>query len=189
VPTEKEIEERAERAYREVWDRHAGEDVSTREAEAESTRLNVRIGNEAQRTKQEVYNLYLRKKIQAVKTLMAVNCVSPASLYEYAASAAAGTGLPHFEHFWRQVNRYQNELVDFFKAEDMKDKDSPHLFFHSDYVSFKPVDSNRIPRLKEQEPRLGERLEDAAGYGVVLALYNIFLFGLVFYRFQKYDVR
>jgi ABC-type transport system involved in multi-copper enzyme maturation permease subunit len=189
VPTGKEIEEKAERAYREVWDSHAGEDLTTGEPEAKSTQLNIRIGNEAQKAKQEVYDLYLRKKTQAVETLMAINCVSPASLYEYAASAAAGTGLPHFKRLWRQVNQYQIELVDFFRAEDMKDRESPHLFFHSDYLSRKPVDFNKIPRFKEQEPAPGERLKDAARYGAVLVLFNIFLFVLVFSLFQKYDVR
>jgi len=189
VPTEKAIEEAAEQAYREVWDRHASENIMTGDPNWESTKLNVRISNEAGKVKQEIYDLNLRKKIQAVKTLMAVNCVSPASLYEYAASAAAGTGLPHFERFQRQVTQYQNDLLNFFKAEDMKDKESPHLFFHPDYVSSKPVDFNRIPQFKEQKPELLERIQDAAAYGAGLILYNIIMFAIVFYKFQTYDVR
>ncbi len=189
VPTGEAIAEEARLAGREVWDRHRGENMITAGPETESTKLNVRVMNEATLAEERVYDLYLDKKIRAVRTLMAANCVSPASLFEYAASAAAGTGLAHFARFRSQVARYQNDLAGFFKARDMQDKESPHLYFHPDYVSKKPFDPSGIPELRERGPRLPERAKDAAVYGAGLILYNAIMFGLVFVAFQRYDVR
>jgi ABC-type transport system involved in multi-copper enzyme maturation permease subunit len=189
VPTASMIDEAAERALREVWDRHAGENIRTGDPREESTKLNVRISNEANGARQAVYDLSVRKKIRAVKTLMALSCVSPASLFEYSASAAAATGLTHFGRFRTQVEQYQNDLIAFFKTQDMKDKESPHLYFHPDYVSTKPFDAATVPAFEEREPRLLERIKEAAFYGAGLILYNALLLGLVFASFRKYDVR
>jgi len=189
VPTEKQIEELAEKSEREVWNRHKGEDWITRGGQDESTKLNVRIGNEAQKARQEVYDFYLRKKIAAVSALRRINFISPSSLLEYSASSLAGTGLFHFQNLWTQVKQYQNEFIEFFKREDMKDENSYHLYFHLDYLSQKPVDFEKIPKFEEKEINRAQRLKDAIQYAGILALYNLFLFSLVFFKFLKYDVR
>lgn len=189
VPTEKQVEGLAEKAYRAVWDSHSQEDLITRGGEDESTKRNVKVSNEANRVRQEVYDFYLRKKISAVTTLRKVNFVSPASLFEYSASSIAGTGLFHFQNLWAQVKQYQNSLIDFFKEEDMKDEESYHLFFHPDYLSRKPVNFNKIPKFEEKEIKRTDRLKDAMQYTGILILYNLFLFILVVFRFLKYDIR
>jgi ABC-type transport system involved in multi-copper enzyme maturation permease subunit len=189
VPTENAIYEEARAAERAVWDSHKDENLVTGSPDAESTKLNVKVMNEAARAKQGIRDLYLDKKIHAVRSLMSVNCISPAALLEYAASAAAGTGLSHFERFRLQIGRYRDDLINFYKAQDLKDGVSPHLVFHPDYVSKKPVAFESIPRFKEQEPSLAGRVKDAAWYGAGLILYNIIMFGLVFISFQRYDVR
>jgi ABC-type transport system involved in multi-copper enzyme maturation permease subunit len=189
VPTESAIAEEARLAGREVWNQRKGENLVTGDPRAESTRLNVKVMNEASQAEESVFSSYLDKKFRTVKTLMAANCVSPASLFEYATSAAAGTGIAHFESFRRQVRRYQSELVSFFKDQDARDKDSPHLYFHPDYVSKKSFDAALLPGFKEAPPQLAERLKGAGWYGVGLIFYNIIMFGLVFVSFQRYDVR
>jgi len=189
VPTDKAIAEEARLAGRDVWNRHKNENLVTAGPEAASTRLNVRVMNEAGQAEERVFDLYLNKKMSVIKTLMAANCVSPASLFEYGTSAAAGTGLAHFARFRSQVVQYQNDLIRFFKAQDMQDKESPHLYFHPDYVSKKSFDSSAIPEFRERGPRLLERAKDAAAYGAGLILYNAIMFGIVFIRFQTYDVR
>ena len=189
VPTEKAIAEEARLAGREVWNRHSGEDMVTSSPQAESTKLNVRVTNEATQAEERVFDLYLDKKMRVVSTFMAANCVSPASLFEYAASATAGTGLSHFVHFRRQVVQYQSDLIRFFKDQDMNDNDSPHLYFHPDYVSKKPFDFAAVPEFKEHGPRLLERVKDSMAYAAGLILYNAIMFGLVFISFQRYDVR
>lgn len=189
VPTEKQIEELAEKSYREVWNRHSQEDLVTRGGGDNSTIQNVRVSSEAQAARQEVYDFYLRKKIAAVSALKRINFISPSSLFEYSASSLAGTGLFHFQVLWNQARQYQNEFIEFFKREDMKDESSFHLYFHIDYVSRKPVDFERIPKFEEREIKRASRLKDGLQYAGILALYNIFLFTLVFFKFLKYDVR
>lgn len=189
VPTEKQIEEFAEKSEGEIWNRHAGEDWVTRTGQDESTKLNVKISNDAKKARQEVFDFYLRKKIAAVSTLRRINFISPSSLLEYSASSLAGTGLFHFQNLWTQVRQYQNEYVDFFKREDMKDDESDHLYFHPDYLSRKPVDFEKIPQFEEREIKRAMRLKETLQYVGVLALYNLFLFSFAFFKFVKYDVR
>ena len=188
-PSGNAIAEEARLAGREVWGRYKGEDLTTGSPEAESTKRNVRVMNEAAQAEERIFDAHLDKKIRAVKTLTAATGISPASLFESAASAAAGTGLAHFERFRRQAAQYRNDLADFFRAQDAQDADSPHLCFHPDYVSKKPFDAAGLPAFREREPGLADRLKDAAGYGGGLILFNIVLFGLVFISFQRYDVR
>ena len=189
VPTANAIYDEERLAERAVWDGHKGENLVTGSPDAESTKLNVRVMNEAAQARQRIRDLYLDKKLHAVRALMTVNCISPAAILEYASSAAAGTGLAHFDRFRLQIERYRDELVNFYRAQDLKDPASPHLVFHPDYVSKKAVAFESIPRFKEQEPGLAGRIKDAAVYGAGLILYNIIMFGLVFVLFQKYDVR
>jgi ABC-type transport system involved in multi-copper enzyme maturation permease subunit len=189
VPTAQNIEELAERAEREIWNRYSHEDLTTRGGQDESTKLNAKVGLETQRAREEVYDFYLRKKIGAVETLRKLNFISPASLFEYSASSIAGTGIFHFQKLWEQVRQYRNQYLEFFKAEDGKDPDSFHLYFHPDYLSRKPVDFNKIPKFEEKEIGAGERIREVLPYILLLILYNLLLFVLVFYRFQKYDVR
>jgi len=185
VPTEQEIDEQVRKVEREVWSRHSQEDTMTRSGQDASTKLNVAVSNEEQRARQDVYDLYLRKKIGATRALQGVNFISPSSLFEYSTSALAGTGLFHFEHLWKQVTQYRRNFLDFFMAEDKKDDQSDHLYFHPDYLSRKPVDFNRIPKFEEKGTKTGDRLKAAAKYHILLGLYNLFLLSVVFYKFQK----
>lgn len=189
VPTGEAVAEAARLAGREVWDRYKGQNLITAGPEAESTKLNVRVMNESALAEERVHDLHLDRKIRTVKTLMAVNCVSPAALFEYGSAAAAGTGVSRFEYFRRQVGQYQDALVRFFEAQDRSDPDSPHLLFHPDYVSKKPFDPGALPQFKEREPGLAERMKSAAAFGVGLILFNTIMFALAFVSFLRYDVR
>lgn len=189
VPTPQKIEELAEEGSRAVWDRYAKMDYVARTGNDESTRLNAEIDFKAQKTRQDIYDLYLNRKISAVENLKKFNSISPASLFEYAAWSIAGTGIIHFQNLRNQVKRYREIYLEFFKTQDQKDPESFHIYYHPDYLSTKPVDFNHIPKFKEKDIRAHERLRDAAKYTVALILYNLLLFLLVFHRFQKYDVR
>jgi hypothetical protein len=121
--------------------------------------------------------------------LRKLNFLSPASLFGYSASSIAGTGIFHFQKLWEQVKQYRNQYLEFFKAEDGKDPESFHVYFHPDYLSRKPVDFNKIPKFEEKEIGAGERIREVLPYILLLILYNLLLFVLVFYKFQECDVR
>ncbi len=71
----------------------------------------------------------------------------------------------------------------------MRDEESYHLYFHPDYLSRKPVDFEKIPKFEEKGIKRAMRLKDTVQYVGILALYNLFLFSFVFFKFVKYDVR
>ena len=115
--------------------------------------------------------------------------VSPASLYEYAASATAGTGIFHFENFWTQARQYGDGFVSSVK-QILGVKGSSSLYhFDTDAITNKAIDFNSVPKFEEKDIKPGDRIKEALPFIGLLVLYNLFLFGIVFYKFQNYDVR
>jgi ABC-type transport system involved in multi-copper enzyme maturation permease subunit len=152
-------------------------------------RLILEIRAEMNRSVQDTYDNYLRKKIATIHTLRAVNFVSPASLFEYSASCVAGTGLFHYEHLWAQVKQYGSDFISYIKGEKaMRENSSP---FYFDYLALseRKFEFNSLPKFGEKDVRAGERLKDALTYVSLLIFYNLFLFTFVFYKFRNYDVR
>ena len=120
-----------------------------------------------------------------------VTALSPVSLFEVLTEAVAGGGYLRFRKAWDDMHVYQGQLLNFFKALDAADKDSPHWYNPGENVSTtrKPVAFERVPQFEERPLGFGERLGPALPYLII----NIFLAGGVFFLtfilFVRYDVR
>jgi ABC-type transport system involved in multi-copper enzyme maturation permease subunit len=145
--------------------------------------------SEMDKVRQDMLDLYLHKKLSAVEEVRKMNMLSPASLFEYAAACVAGTGLDHFENLWVQARRYESDFETFVKDERSGLEKGAFFYLNENTIMDKPLDFNAIPKFEDKLSRPGERLKDALPYIGILALYNLFLFAFVIYRFQTYDVR
>jgi ABC-2 type transport system permease protein len=192
VPAAQEIKQMAEKAEFDTSDRLEKQLPAEYRDSWEKYKLSekiLRVYSEGQKARQDVLDFYLRKKLAAVSEVRKANFISPASLFEYAASSVSGTGLYHFENLWTQARRYENDFSAFVRDQNsVLDKGA---YFHLDdsTISDNPLDFNAIPKFEDRLPRPGKRLKDALPYIGLLALYNLFLFAFVFYKFQSYDVR
>jgi len=190
VPTGEQIENQVARASQDVQKKYEKEVMALRKDEGSFLRfLDKVVDPEIDHARQEVRDHYLRRKIAAVLTLRKVNIVSPASLYEYAASAVAGTGIFHFEDFWAQARRYGDGFISFLKQTSGNQEPYTPFEFNIEWITNKQFEYNAIPKFEEQNMRIGELLKDALPYVALLVLYNLFLFTLVFYKFDRYDIR
>jgi ABC-type transport system involved in multi-copper enzyme maturation permease subunit len=189
VPTGEQIEGMVEQVEQDSQKKYAQEAMALRNDEEAFMKFAYKVMAEVDEARQGVRDHYLRKKIAAVQTLRKANMVSPASLYEYAASAVAGTGIFHFENFWTQARQYGNGFISFVKQISGDNKPSSPFQFDIRSVTDKPIDYNAIPKFEEKEIRPGDRIKEALPYVALLVLYNLFLFAVVFYKFQNYDVR
>jgi hypothetical protein len=189
VPTGEQIEGQVQKVSQDLWGKYEKEVMALRKDEAAMVRLIDKVEPVIDQAQQEVRDQYLRDKIAAILTLRKVTVVSPSSLYEYAASAVAGTGIFHFENFWTQARRFGDGFISYVKRISGDQKASTPFEFSIESITDKPIDYNAIPKFEEQNIRTGERLKDALPYVAFLVLYNLVLFAFIFYKFQKYDVR
>jgi ABC-type transport system involved in multi-copper enzyme maturation permease subunit len=192
VPTQEEIRQKAQDARYENGKRLEKELPPEVLANWEKYRLSekvLRLYAEGDKAEQDVLDFYMRKKLAAVREVRKANILSPASLFEYASASVAGTGLPHFENLWAEAGRYENDFTAFVKNENSLLAKGAFFYLNDETISNKPLDFNAIPKFEDRLPRPGERLKEALPYVALLALYNLLLFGFVFYKFQTYDVR
>ena len=149
----------------------------------------LRLYAEVDRAEQDVLDSFLRKKLAAVTEVRKANVLSPASLFEYASSSVAGTGLPHFESLWAGARRYEIDLTAFIRNENSLLEKGAYFYLNDETISNKPLDFNALPKFEDRLPPAGDRLKDTLPYIGLLALYNLFLFAFVLMRFQSYDFR
>jgi len=123
-------------------------------------------------------------------------CVSPVVIYQRACEAIAGTGINHCVNLRRQIQRYQNDLMQYIRDEDSKDASSLHLIFNEVYcarywktISHKPADFDTVPKFQERDPPLGRSLKSAIWDIGLLAVFNLVIFAMAFVSFLRYDVR
>ena len=192
VPTQEEIKQMADDSRYETQKKQEKDLPAEVRANWEKYRLServLRLYADGDKASQDILDFYLRKKLTAVLGARKANVLSAASLFEYSASAVTGTGLPHFENFWAQVRRYENDFTTFIKDENSLLEKGTFFYLNDETISNKPVDFNAIPKFEDRLPTAGERLKDALPYVGLLVLYNVFLFAFVLYKFQTYDVR
>ena len=120
-----------------------------------------------------------------------VTALSPVSLFEYLAEAVAGGGYPRFRKTWDDMHIYQGQFLDFFKALDAQDKDSPHWWNPSEDVSTtrKPVAFEKVPQFEEKEMPAAARVAPALKYLIINIFTASAVFFLTFVLFVRYDVR
>ena len=193
VPTEEEIAQLAQKASNETEDRLEKQlPPDWSRTNFEKYRLSealLKLEFEADKSKQDTLDHYLRKKLSAVEAARRVNFLSPASLFEYSSSSVSGTGLFHFENLWTGIRRYEDDFLSFVKNEGSVLGKGSFFYLNYDTISDKPLDFNAIPKFEDKLPPAGDRLKEALPYVGLLVLYNLFLFAFVFYKFQTYDVR
>lgn len=192
IPTEEQINKRIDSRRAKISKKYKDQmpaDYSSNSYKYDRDPLILTITAEMNKARQDINDDILRKKISTIQTLRAVNFISPASLYGYSVSSIVGTGLSHFQHLWTQVKQYGSDFISQIKGEKATREHSSPFYF--DYLALgeKKLEFNALLKFKEKETRFGDRLNDSLPYLGLLALYNLFLFAFVFYKFQNYDVR
>jgi len=192
VPTEEEINEMGDKAVKSTMDRIRKQfpDDYARGLDADrKIEMKLKMNHEVDKSIQDISDFYLRKKLSAIKTIRAVNFISPASLFEFSASSFAGTGLSHFEGVWIRTKQYGSDFIAFLKEDTSILRKGSYFYPADESVSDKPIDASLIPRFEDKTAKPGERINNALPFISILILYNLLLFVIVIYKFQRYDVR
>jgi len=138
-----------------------------------------------------IRDAYYRTMFRQFERTRLVTALSPVSLFEVLTEAVAGGGYLRFRKAWDDMHVYQGQFLNFFKALDAADKDSPHWYNPNENVSTtrKAVVYERVPQFAERPLALVGRAGPALKYLII----NIFMAGavflLAFLGFVRYDVR
>jgi hypothetical protein len=138
-----------------------------------------------------IRDAYYRAMFRQFERTRLVTALSPVTLFEYLTEAVAGGGYPRFRKAWDDMHVYQGQFLDFFKALDATDKDSPHWYNPNENVSTtrKPIAFENVPQFEEKPMSLADRVAPALRYLVINIFTASAVFFLTFVLFVRYDVR
>lgn len=134
---------------------------------------------------------YYRDMFNQLERTRKFTLVSPVSLFEYMNESVVGGGYLRFQNVWDDLHGYQTQLLNFFRALDAQDPDSPHWFNPRENLSTtrKPISFDQVPIFEERQVTLVDRFSFLKNYLIVMIIYIGVIFFLTFVLFVRYDVR
>ena len=141
---------------------------------------NVRIAEELGRIEQDYQNK------RGAQSAVAMNLcrISPVSCYAYVVSGLTGTGVTEPENFFRNAQRFQNQVKDVFY-----DQVSWRWGVQKRTEGFDVFDPPPFPDMEYGYPTLAEDIQTVWPDVLLLGLFSVFFGTLAFVRFSKCDVR
>jgi ABC-type transport system involved in multi-copper enzyme maturation permease subunit len=149
--------------------------------------LQMKLFEAEKRIRDDYYRAMFRE-FEATRLLTAV---SPLSVFEDLTEAVVGGGYVRFRKVWRDMHVYQGQFLNFFKALDAADGDSPHWYNPNEDVSTtrKPVAFERVPQFEERAMSLADRVTPVLKYLIIGVFSACAVFLLTYMLFVRYDVR
>lgn len=146
---------------------------------------------------------FSRNRDQQVFLAQRLARLSPAGLFLFAATDLCNTGLSHHWNFLENAKRYRSLFAEYSnlakRANRNKAKPTSQgsagmggftisVVFSRDYSRI-PVDAATFPAFVDHWPPLSQSLKHALFDIGLLGLLNVFLFGVTYVQFLRYDVR
>jgi ABC-type transport system involved in multi-copper enzyme maturation permease subunit len=141
---------------------------------------NARIAEELGRIEQDHQN----KRNAQSAVAMNLCRISPVSCYAYIVSGLTGTGVAEPDNFFRNAQRFQNQVEDVFY-----DQLTWGLGVWKRDAGFDRFDPPPFPDMEYGYPTLAENIQTVWPDVLLLGLFSVFFGTLTFVRFSKYDVR
>jgi ABC-type transport system involved in multi-copper enzyme maturation permease subunit len=188
-----EVDRRIGELLGEALEEYSGRDISHAPREAlpvdESEFLWDEMMDKVENRMQEILDGNLRRKMNQVRSMELMASVSPVSLFRKGAGDIIGTGLTEDEFFYQDVRNQREGFLEFLRAKDAQDPESPHILYRKWYMSYKPVDPGTIPRYNGKEVSVDLSLRKGVTRAVCLAALAAILFVFALAAFQKMDAR
>ncbi|MYK19238.1 ABC transporter permease subunit, partial [Candidatus Poribacteria bacterium] len=109
LPDEKTIARQADDTMHDIRKRYGEGRFSARWSPGEPLTRSARIGD----AKQAIYNEYRQQQLHQVKLAQNISRVSPTAIYQIGCEALVGTGIKHYERFFKKAAAYRRSLLQF----------------------------------------------------------------------------
>lgn len=192
LPTEEEVEARAQEVERRIAREHAGREGHWRTPEWAAAdgyaweRASARAETERRRLQDEVRWWMIDRKLRQARLARRISALSPALLIQDLGERLTGSGVWRDQAFLEQARAYRAVLADRVRKLDQADPASPHIHFFRGYLSRRPVPLGTITPFTFHEIPVSGGLANAGPALALFSLETLLLGGLLFARGERW---
>ena len=135
-----------------------------------------------------IYNAYRQQQLHQVKLAQNISRISPTAIYQVGCEALVGTGIKHYERFFKKATEYRRGLLQFTYEEYAFD---PNAFLEDaarQKVREVQISPDKIPKFEDPPSDFPTAFAEASLDILLLFLFNLVCFMGAFLAFIRYDV-
>ena len=184
LPDEKTITRQASDTLHEIRKRYGEGRFSLYWSRGEPLTRSARIAD----AQQVIYNEYRQQQLHQVKLARNISRISPTAIYQIGCEALVGTGIKHYERFFKKAIKYRRSLLQFTYEEYPF---NPNLFLEDadrQQLSELRISVDKIPKFDDIPSDFSTAFAEVSPDILLLFLFNIIFFLGAFLAFTRYDV-
>ena len=184
LPDEKTVARQANDTGYEILKRYGKDRFSARWSPGEPLTRAARIAD----AKQAIYNEYRQQQLHQVKLAQNISRISPTAIYQIGCEALVGTGIKHYERFFKKAIEYRRSLLQFTYEEYPF---NPNLFLEDaekQQLRETQISMDKIPKFDDPPTGFSTTFAEASLDILLLFLFNLVFFTGVFLAFTRYAV-
>ena len=184
LPDEKTIARQANDTGYEILKRYGKDRFSARWSPGEPLTRAARIAD----AKQAIYNEYRQQQLHQVKLAQNISRISPTAIYQIGCEALVGTGIKHYERFFKKAVEYRRSLLQFTYEEYPF---NPNLFLEDaerQQLRETQISVDKIPKFEDTPTGFSTTFAEACLDILLLFLFNLVFFTGAFLAFMRYAV-
>ena len=181
---EKTITRQASETTHEILNRYGRDRFSAHWSPGEPLTRAAKIAD----AKQAIYNEYRQQQLHQVKLAQNISRISPTAIYQIGCETLVGTGIKHYERFFKKAMEYRRSLLQFTYEEYPF---NPNLFLEDadrQQLSELNISVDKIPKFDDTPSDFSTAFAEASLDILLLFLFNMVFFMGAFLAFTRYDV-
>jgi len=181
---EKTVARQANDATHEILNRYGRDRFSRYWSTGEPLTRAAKIGD----AKQAIYNEYRQQQLHQVKLAQNISRISPTAIYQIGCEALVGTGIKHYEQFFKKAIEYRRSLLQFTYEEYPF---NPNLFLEDaerQQLRETQISVDKIPKFDDTPSNFSTAFTEVSLDILLLFLFNLVFFMGAFLAFTRYDV-
>ena len=184
LPDEKTVARQASETTHELLNRYGRDRFSAHWSPGEPLTRAAKIAD----AKQAIYNAYRNQQLHQVKLAQNISRISPRAIYQIGCETLVGTGIKHYERFFKKAMEYRRSLLQFTYEEYPF---NPNLFLEDadrQQLRETQITLDKIPKFEDTSPDFSTAFTEASLDILLLFLFNMVFFMGAFLAFTRYDV-
>ena len=184
LPDEKTVARQASDTLHDIRKRYGEGRFSAHWSPGEPLTRSAKIADATQ----AIYNEYRNQQLHQVKLAQNISRISPTAIYQIGCEALVGTGISHYERFFKKAIEYRRSLLQFTYEEYPF---NPNLFLEDaerQKLSEIQISLDKIPKFDDTSSDFPTSFAEASLDILLLLLFNLAFFIGAFLAFTRYDV-
>ena len=184
LPDEKTIARQASETGYEILKRYGKDRFSAHWSPGEPLTRAARIAD----AQQAIYNEYRQQQLHQVKLAQNISRISPTAIYQIGCETLVGTGIKHYERFFKKAIEYRRSLLQFTYEEYPF---NPNVFLEDverQKLSELRISLDKIPKFDDNPADFSTSFAEASLDLLLLFLFNLVFFIGAFLAFTRYNL-